>query len=60
MAATISVAVTAVVMGKAGVLNAVSKKRAETIEGYIGMLSGAAITVFGALFLLTTITSAFY
>ncbi len=60
MAATISFVVTAVVMGKAGALNAVSEKRAETIEGFVGILSGAAIAVFGTLFLLTTINLLVY
>ncbi|MBC2710306.1 MAG: hypothetical protein HGJ94_04700 [Desulfosarcina sp.] len=60
MAATISFVVTAVVMGKAGVLNTVSEKRAERIEGFVGILSGAAIAVFGTLFLLTTINLLVY
>ncbi len=55
MAATISLVVTAAVMGKTGALQAVSKKRAETIEGVAGIISGTAIAVFGLLFLLAAI-----
>lgn len=60
MAVTISLGVTAVVMGKAGVLNTVSKKHTVTIEGIVGLLSGVAIIFFGTLFLLTTIFSTLY
>lgn len=60
MAATISFVVTAVVMGKAGVLNTVSIKRAERVEGFVGILSGAVIAIFGTLFLLATINSVLY
>jgi nickel/cobalt exporter len=58
MAATISLVVTAAVMGKAGALYTLSKKRAKTMEVFVGIFSGAAIAIFGTLFLLTTISSA--
>jgi nickel/cobalt exporter len=58
MAVTISFVVTAVVVGKTGILSAASKKRTEIIEGVVGILSGTAISLLGTLFLLTTIHSA--
>jgi nickel/cobalt exporter len=57
MAATISVVVVATIMGKAGALCSLSKKRAKTMEAVVGIFSGAAIAILGALFLLTTISS---
>jgi ABC-type nickel/cobalt efflux system permease component RcnA len=60
MAVTLSIVVSAVVMGKAGILNATSQKRAAKTESIVGILSGTAITIFGTLFLLTTISAAFY
>ncbi len=50
MAMTISGVIIAVIIGKAGVLQTVSKKRAKMIEHSIGFVSGMAIFVFGALF----------
>jgi nickel/cobalt exporter len=58
MAVTISFVVTAVVLGKTGILSVASKKRTETIEGIVGILSGTVISLLGTLFLLTTIRSA--
>jgi ABC-type nickel/cobalt efflux system permease component RcnA len=56
MAATISLVVMAVVMGKAGGLRlASSKSSAAKIEAIIGVLSGGAIAIFGALFLMASI-----
>lgn len=60
MAATISFVVTTVILGKKGVITAVSKKRMKMIERSVGLLSGAVITVFGTLLLITTINSALY
>ncbi len=55
MATTISFVVTLVILGKAGFLNMMAKKHIETIERVIGILSGAAISVFGVIFFLTTL-----
>jgi nickel/cobalt exporter len=60
MAVTISLVVITVVMGKTGVLNVISKKYAIRVEEIIGLLSGAALSLFGALFFLSTITSVLY
>jgi ABC-type nickel/cobalt efflux system permease component RcnA len=60
MATTISIVVIAIVLGKTGVLSAVSEKYAKRFEGTIGLLSGAAISVFGALFFISTLNSALY
>lgn len=60
MATTISIVVIAIVLGKTGVLSVVSEKYAKRVEGTIGLLSGAAVSVFGALFFLSTINSALY
>jgi len=60
MAATISFAVTTVVMGKSGALSAVPEKHVKMIEAVIGLLSGALIVTFGTLFLLATINSTIY
>ncbi|BBO76517.1 nickel/cobalt efflux system [Desulfosarcina widdelii] len=60
MGTTISLVVTTAVLGKTGVLRAVSEKRFETVETVIGMLSGAAIVVFGALFCIPAIHRVFY
>jgi ABC-type nickel/cobalt efflux system permease component RcnA len=60
MATTISLVVITIVMGKAGILVAVSNNYAITVEKIIGILSGGAISIFGALFLLTAINSALY
>lgn len=50
MAITISFVVITIVMGKSGVLSVVSKNYATRIEGTIGLLSGAAISIFGTHF----------
>ncbi len=50
MAATICLAVFAVAMGKAGVLQTIPKKRVKLIENTIGLVSGMAVMVFGAVF----------
>jgi len=55
MGATISCVVVAVIMGKAGALQVVPKKRIKTIERILGIVSGIAVTVFGTLFLLAAI-----
>jgi len=60
MATTISIVVIAIIMGKTGALSVVSEKYAMRVEGTIGLLSGAAISVFGALFLISSINSALY
>lgn len=60
MAFTISMVVSAVVLGKVGVLNAVSEKKTVAIEGVIGLFSGVVIAILGALFLLTTLFSSIY
>jgi ABC-type nickel/cobalt efflux system permease component RcnA len=60
MATTISFVVIAIVMGKTWALSVVSKNYATRVEGTIGLLSGAAISIFGALFLLSTINSVLY
>jgi ABC-type nickel/cobalt efflux system permease component RcnA len=57
MAVTISLVVVTVIMGKTGILNVVSKKRAVQIEGMIGLLSGAAIFVMGALLVISTMVA---
>jgi ABC-type nickel/cobalt efflux system permease component RcnA len=55
MAATISFVVVAVVLGKSGVLSKVPEKRVHVIEGVLGVFSGAAVCVFGALLLFSTL-----
>jgi nickel/cobalt transporter (NicO) family protein len=55
MATTVSFVVITIVMGKTRVLSAVSENHAVRVEGTIGLLSGAAICLFGALFFLSTI-----
>jgi ABC-type nickel/cobalt efflux system permease component RcnA len=55
MATTISFVVVTIVLGKTGVLSVVSKNYATRVEGTIGLLSGAAVSIFGTLFLLSTI-----
>ncbi|RLC31140.1 MAG: hypothetical protein DRH32_04670, partial [Deltaproteobacteria bacterium] len=50
MALTISGVAIAVIVGKAGALQTFSRKRAEMIGHGIGLVSGIAIAVFGALF----------
>ena len=57
MATTISFVVVTVVMGKTGMLSIASKKTAIKVESILGMLSGAAIAVFGLIFLLSNIQS---
>lgn len=54
MAATLSAVAAAVVLGKTGVIRRVPAKRVELAENVLGALSGGAIAVFGALFLITT------
>lgn len=60
MATTICLVVVATIMGKAGLLSRLPEKHAERIEGWIGIFSGAAITVMGTLFLLTAINAGVY
>jgi ABC-type nickel/cobalt efflux system permease component RcnA len=60
MATTISLVVIALVLGKTGILTTVSEKYSIRIEGIIGLLSGGAVAVFGALLLLATINSAIH
>ena len=47
MATTISFVVIAIVMGKTGVFSVISKNFVIRIEGIIGLLSGAALSLFG-------------
>ncbi|MBN1546190.1 MAG: hypothetical protein JW902_05980 [Syntrophaceae bacterium] len=58
MAVTISLFVIAVVWGKTGILNAVTEERTEVIEIVVGILSGTAVSLLGALFLLTALYTA--
>lgn len=60
MATTISLVVITIVMGKAGILIAVSNNYAIRVEGIIGVLSGGAVSIFGALLLLSAINAALY
>jgi ABC-type nickel/cobalt efflux system permease component RcnA len=55
MAATISCVVIATILGKAGVLKALSQKYAERIETVMGILSGTAVSLLGILFLFSSI-----
>lgn len=55
MALTISGVVIAVLIGKAGVLQTVSGRRIEIIEHGIGLVSGMAVTVFGAILFIAVI-----
>ena len=55
MAATISLAVVTVVVGRDTALRTLSKNRAETIERILGLVSGLAVTLFGTVFLLAAI-----
>jgi len=58
MAATISGVVIAAVMGKAGALGAVPGRYALLLERWVGLASGAAIALFGALFCAANISAA--
>jgi ABC-type nickel/cobalt efflux system permease component RcnA len=60
MATTISIVVIAIVFGKTGILSVVSQKYAKRVERTIGLLSGAAISIFGALFFISTLNSSLY
>ena len=60
MGTTISLVVTAAVLGKTGLLRSVSGKRIETVEAVVGMLSGMAIAVFGILFCIPAVHSVLY
>jgi nickel/cobalt transporter (NicO) family protein len=55
MAVTLSAVTTATVLGKTGVLALFPERKLKRVEATIGLLSGAAIAVFGALFLTTTL-----
>lgn len=57
MALTIALVVTAVVLGKAGIIGTVPQKRTKMIEGVFGMLSGTAVLSFGILFLLAALNA---
>lgn len=59
MAATISLVITATIIGKTGLMN-LSRKHMEKMENLMGLLSGAAIAGFGTLFLLAAISTALY
>ena len=52
MAVTVSFFVILVVAGKAGIFNVIPTRRVETIEGVIGLASGAATATLGTIFLL--------
>jgi nickel/cobalt exporter len=60
MATTISVVTTTIILGKTGILGAVSINHAARLERIFGLLSGGAIVVFGTLFLIATINTVFY
>jgi nickel/cobalt transporter (NicO) family protein len=60
MGTTISAVVTAVLMGKGGLLKLVPERRLLTFQGIIGLAAGAGIATIGILFLLTTVTAAYY
>lgn len=55
MAVTLSAVTTATVLGKTGILTLFPSEKLKTAEASIGLLSGVAIAVFGALFLTTTL-----
>jgi nickel/cobalt exporter len=57
MATTISLVVIFIILGKTGVLRAISKDYAIRVEEIIGLLSGTAISLFGAVFLFAAISS---
>ena len=52
MAVTISLVAIAMLMGKIGVLGMVAEENAQRVEAAMGLLSGAAISIFGVVFLL--------
>jgi nickel/cobalt transporter (NicO) family protein len=58
MAGTIALVIVAVVMGKGLTLNLLPEKHVDRIEGIVGILSGAVVAVFGALFLFASFHSA--
>lgn len=60
MGTTIAAVVTAVLMGKSGLLKLVPERRLLTFQGIIGLAAGVGITTFGTLFLLAALTTAFY
>ena len=55
MAVTISTVMIAVIFGKTGVLQSLLKNHAQIAETVIGLISGAAIAVFGLIFLIAAI-----
>jgi ABC-type nickel/cobalt efflux system permease component RcnA len=55
MALTISTAVIAVLVGKVGALQIASGKRVEMIEHGVGLVSGMAVTIFGAIFFIAAV-----
>lgn len=57
MAATLSAVVVVVLMGKERVVKTIPSRYAETIEGWLGALSGLGVALFGALFLFVAIHS---
>jgi len=60
MATTISMVVVAIVLGKTGIMRTISNNYAVRVECIIGVVSAGAIVAFGALFLMSTINTAFY
>lgn len=58
MALTLTLVISAVVMGKTGALRAAPHRHVKAIETTLGMLSGAAVMTIGCLFLLTAWRSA--
>lgn len=60
MAATISLVVTLVILGKTGVLRTVPEKGAGILEISVGLLSGTMIMIFGAVFFYSTLISVYY
>jgi ABC-type nickel/cobalt efflux system permease component RcnA len=60
MAATLSLVIITLILGKTGAVRTVSRRGFERAQGVVGMLSGAAITAFGVFFLLPVIHTAIY
>ncbi|PID40623.1 MAG: hypothetical protein CR984_02265 [Proteobacteria bacterium] len=58
MGGTISLVVTTMNLGKNGVLQRLPQKRLRVVEAVVGMISGAAIAVFGVLFFIPAVNSA--
>ncbi len=55
MAVTISLVVTIVLLGKSGILNKIPDGTVLFVEGVVGVIAGAGVSLFGLLLLLATI-----